>query len=324
MTKPLMRVEDLTVQFRVAGRGLFGKSQQLSAVGGVSFEIQPGETVGIVGESGCGKSTLSRAILNLIPATHGTVRWGDTDLGTLDQKSMNALRRDIQIIFQSPLASLNPRMTIGDIIAEPLDVFEPDLSKQDRARRAHEMMETVGLRPDMAGRYPNEFSGGQCQRASIARAMILNPKLLVCDEAVSALDVSIKAQIINLLKKLQRDTGVAILFVSHDLAIVRQISHRVLVMYLGKVMELAPSSELFANPRHPYTKALLDAVPRPDPAYEKSKSATLLTGDIPSPLSPPSGCVFRTRCPVAKPNCIRMVPQLTEPKPAHNVACHYA
>jgi len=324
MTEPLMRVDDLSVQFRVAGRGLFGKSQKLSAVNRVSFEISPGETLGIVGESGCGKSTLSRAILNLIPVTDGAVHWEDTNLGTLDKKSMNALRRDIQIIFQSPLASLNPRMTIGDIIAEPLDVFEPDLSKQERARRAHQMMETVGLRPDMAGRYPNEFSGGQCQRASIARAMILQPKLLVCDEAVSALDVSIKAQIINLLKKLQRETGVAIVFVSHDLAIVRQISHRVLVMYLGKVMELAPSKDLFANPCHPYTKALLDAVPRPDPAFEKEKSATLLKGDIPSPLAPPSGCVFRTRCPIAKPNCIRVVPELTEPSPSHKVACHYA
>jgi len=324
MTEPLMRIEDLSVQFRVAGRGLFAKSQQLSAVNRVSFDINPGETVGIVGESGCGKSTLSRAILNLIPAAGGTVHWEGADLGTLDKKSMNALRRDIQIIFQSPLASLNPRMSIGDIIAEPLDVFEPELTRQERTQRAHEMMEVVGLRPDMAGRYPNEFSGGQCQRASIARAMILQPKLLVCDEAVSALDVSIKAQIINLLKRLQRDTGVAIIFVSHDLAIVRQISHRVLVMYLGKVMELAPSNELFANPRHPYTKALLDAVPRPDPAFEKAKSPTLLKGDIPSPLAPPSGCVFRTRCPVAKPNCIRVEPDLTEPSPAHKVACHYA
>ena len=324
MTDLLMRVQDLSVDFSVAGRGLFGKRQTLRAVNNVSFDIKPGETLGIVGESGCGKSTLSRAIIKLVDPTSGTVYWGDLNLSTLDKKSMNALRRNIQIVFQSPLASLNPRMTIGEIIAEPLDVFEPSLSKHERTNRAHEMMETVGLRPDMAGRYPNEFSGGQCQRASIARAMILRPQLLVCDEAVSALDVSIKAQIINLLKRLQRETGVAIVFVSHDLAIVRQISHRILVMYLGKVMELAPAHELFANPRHPYTQALLDAVPRPDPAYERAKEATVLQGDIPSPLSPPSGCVFRTRCPVAKPNCIRAVPELSEYNEAHKVACHYA
>ena len=323
MTSPLLRVEDLSVRFQVAGRGFMAKKQSLRAVDGVSFDIRPGETLGIVGESGCGKSTLTRAILNLVSPSGGTVHWGDRDLTTLNKKSMNALRRHIQIVFQSPLASLNPRMTIGEIIAEPLDVFEPHLSKEERSTRARNMMETVGLRPDMAGRYPNEFSGGQCQRASIARAMIANPQLLICDEAVSALDVSIKAQIINLLKKLQKETGIAIIFVSHDLAIVRQISHRVLVMYLGKVMELAPANTLFADPQHPYTKALLEAVPRPDPAYERNKVATVLKGDIPSPLSPPSGCVFRTRCPVAKPNCIRSVPELTGQDGIHKVACHY-
>lgn len=327
----LVRVENLAVHFQSSGGGLLGRRKRvLKAVDDVSFSIRPGETLGIVGESGCGKSTLSRAMLGFVYPERGAIYWGDTDITRLGTKAMNSLRRDIQVVFQSPLASLNPRMTVGDIITEPLDVFEPGLSKGERLKLLAESMERVGLRPETANRYPNEFSGGQCQRISIARAIILKPKLLICDEAVSALDVSIKAQIINLLQKLQRESGIAILSISHDFAVVRQISDRILVMYLGKVMELAPTNEILTNPRHPYTKALLEAVPHPDPAIERNKPFTPLTGDLPSPMSPPSGCVFRTRCPIARPNCVTRKPELltldsvADSAPEHRVACHYA
>ncbi|MEZ5895533.1 MAG: ATP-binding cassette domain-containing protein [Parvularculaceae bacterium] len=324
MTAPLMRVEDLAVYYPVRTGGVFiPKIKPLKAVDGVSFHINPGETLGVVGESGCGKSTLSRAILKFAKPHKGAIYWGDININELSARDMNALRRDIQIVFQSPLASLNPRMTVGDVICEPLEVFETRLSKEERIARMRDIMQEVGLYPEMANRFPNEFSGGQCQRISIARAMILNPKLLICDEAVSALDVSIKAQIINLLKKLQRETGIAILFISHDLAIVRQISHRVMVMYLGKPMEVAPSSELFANPLHPYTKALLEAAPYPDPVKERAKNITPLSSDLPSPMAPPSGCVFRTRCPITKPNCISKEPSLDKARRDHFAACHF-
>ncbi len=320
-----MHVEDLAVHYPVRTGGILKpKIQPLKAVDGVSFNIYPGETLGVVGESGCGKSTLGRAILKFAKPKRGAIYWGDVNINELTSKEMNALRRDIQIVFQSPLASLNPRMTVGDIISEPLEVFEPELGSEERTARLRDVMYKVGLLPEMANRFPNEFSGGQCQRISIARAMILNPKLLICDEAVSALDVSIKAQIINLLKKLQRETNVAILFISHDLAIVRQISHRILVMYLGKPMELAPAVTLFSQPRHPYTKALLEAAPHPDPIKERTKDITPLSTDLPSPLAPPSGCVFRTRCPKAKPNCISRIPALEAVNEKQFVACHYA
>jgi oligopeptide transport system ATP-binding protein len=320
----MLEVDELAVHYPVRGGLLSGKRRVLRAVDGISFELEAGETLGVVGESGCGKSTLGRAILRFADTAGGRVRFDGQELGSLSEKQMNALRRDIQIVFQSPLSCLNPRMNVGSIVMEPLEVFEPSLSRGERVERMQQMLARVGLLPEMANRYPNEFSGGQCQRIAIARAMILNPRLLICDEAVSALDVSIKAQIINLLKRLQRDTGVAMVFISHDLAIVRQIAHRILVMYLGKPMEVAPADVLFQAPLHPYTRALLSAVPSPDPAYERTKEVTVLQGDIPSPISPPSGCVFRTRCPVAKPNCIRRVPALEPRGDRHRVACHYA
>ncbi len=321
MTTPLISVQNLSVHFQIKKKTLRSPAKILKAVNGVSFEVAPGETLGIVGESGCGKSTLARAILKFVDVAEGEVLWENTDLAKLNKNEMRPYRKDIQVVFQSPLASLNPRMTIGNIIMEPLEVFESALSREEKLSKMRDIMRLVGLNPNMANRYPNEFSGGQCQRVSIARAMILNPRLIICDEAVSALDVSIKAQIINLLRKLQRETGVSIIFISHDLSIVRQISHRVMVMYLGKIMEISSASEIFGTPRHPYTKVLLEAIPRPDPAYERTKNITVLDGDIPSPISPPSGCVFRTRCPLSNPKCIKSVPKLEETESGHKVAC---
>ncbi|MGH6901412.1 MAG: ABC transporter ATP-binding protein, partial [Geminicoccaceae bacterium] len=267
----------------------------LKAVDGVSFELRPGETLGIVGESGCGKSTLGRAVLRLIEPSAGRVVWLGDDLGALDAEALRRHRRAMQIVFQDPLASLDPRMTVGDIIAEPLITHEPRLGKDEVRARVADMLAKTGLSPQMINRYPHEFSGGQCQRIGIARAMILGPKLIVCDEPVSALDVSIRAQIVNLLMRLQRAFGLALLFISHDLAVVRHISHRILVLYLGRTMELADRDALYAAPRHPYTRALISAVPIPDPKVERGKRRMVLTDDLPSPLAPPSGCVFRTR-----------------------------
>lgn len=323
---PLLSVRGLKVYFPTSGGGLFAAPRPLKAVDGVDFDVFPGETLGIVGESGSGKSTIGRAVLQLIKPTDGRVVWLGTNIAGLSRGQMKARRREMQIVFQDPLASLNPRMTAGDIIAEPLDTFEPHLKPDERKRLVQEMMDKVGLLPQMINRYPHEFSGGQNQRIGIARAMILKPKLIVADEPVSSLDVSIRAQIINLLADLQQDMGVALIFISHDLAIVRHVSHRVLVLYLGKVMEIAQSRALLSRPRHPYTQALLSAAPVPDPEIERGKKRILIEGDLPSPLNPPSGCVFRTRCPKAQAKCAAEIPVLDPRGGAadHLVACHFA
>lgn len=324
MSDAFLQVRDLKVHFPVRTGGvLIGDYSPLKAVDGVSFDLNPGETLGVVGESGCGKSTLGRAVLQLIGATDGSVSWLGTDLTSLHKKELIAARENLQIVFQDPLASLDPRMTAGDIIAEPLRNYRPTMTKAERREAVEGMMERVGLLPRMINRYPHEFSGGQCQRIGIARAMILRPKLVVCDEPVSALDVSIQAQVVNLLMDLQSDFGLSLLFISHDLAIVRHISHRVLVLYLGRVMELADKASIYATPRHPYTQALLSAVPIPDPEKERNKERMLLSGDIPSPLFPPSGCVFRTRCPKATDLCADKVPILEDAEAGHAVACHH-
>ncbi|MEN3030715.1 murein tripeptide/oligopeptide ABC transporter ATP binding protein OppF [Chromobacterium amazonense] len=311
--KPIiLSVRNVKVHFQVKGGDAWPWSPKktLKAVDGVSFDLRAGETLGVVGESGCGKSTLSRAILNLIPATDGEIVWMGKDLRKGSQKDWLNVRKDIQMIFQDPLASLNPRMTIAQIIGEPLRVHKPGLSAEEVMKRVKAMMKRVGLREQMINRYPHEFSGGQCQRIGIARALILEPKLIICDEPVSALDVSIQAQIINLLKELQREMGLALIFIAHDLAVVKHISDRILVMYLGREMELANKHALYDVPSHPYTRALLSAIPIPDPKLEKNKTIQILQGDLPSPINPPSGCVFRTRCPQAEARCAQEAPKL--------------
>ncbi|MGI9488442.1 MAG: ABC transporter ATP-binding protein [Geminicoccaceae bacterium] len=321
---PLLQVDDLSVHFSIRTGGIVnGQRRALKAVDGVSFELQAGETLGIVGESGCGKSTLGRAILRLIEPTAGGVAWLGNDFLGLDQTSLRAKRKDLQIIFQDPLASLNPRMTIGSIIAEPLITHEPGLAKAEVDKRVRAAMDETGLLPTMINRYPHEFSGGQCQRVGIARAMIVRPKLIVCDEPVSALDVSIQGQIINLLMKLQQEFDLSLLFISHDLSVVRHISHRILVLYLGKIMEVAGRDGLYLAPRHPYTQALISAVPIPDPMLEREKKRIVLEGDLPSPLDPPSGCIFRTRCRHATALCGEKVPALEAVGDGHKVACHH-
>jgi oligopeptide transport system ATP-binding protein len=316
----LLSVRDLKVHFPVKTGGLLGRTVPLKAVDGISFDLKAGETLGIVGESGCGKSTLGRAILQLLPATAGSVAWLGKPIVPSD---VHEMRREMQVVFQDPLASLDPRMTAGDIIAEPLRNYQGSLSRADVTARVQDMMAKVGLLPAMINRYPHEFSGGQCQRIGIARAMILRPKLVVCDEPVSALDVSIRAQVVNLLMALQKEFGLSLIFISHDLSVVRHISHRVMVLYLGRIMELADRDSLYAAPRHPYTQALIAAVPIPDPDKERAKRRIILTGDPPSPLNPPSGCVFRTRCPHATEICSQTVPPLESAGPGHEVACHH-
>jgi oligopeptide transport system ATP-binding protein len=324
MSAPLLDVRDLKVHFRVkTGGSLIGRHVMLKALDGVSFMLAPGETLGVVGESGCGKSTLGRAVLQLIKPTAGAVIWLGRAIQGLGASAMRPLRRDMQMVFQDPLAALDPRMTVGEIVGEPLDSFMPALSRADRKTRVQEMMARVGLSPHMVNRYPHEFSGGQCQRIGIARAMILNPKLIVCDEPVSALDVSIQAQIVNLLMRLQREFNLSLILISHDLSVVRHISHRILVLYLGRVMEVASRDELYANPRHPYTQALISAVPIPDPDREASKPRLVLTGDLPSPFEPPSGCLFRTRCPKATALCAEVVPAEESVSESHTVFCHH-
>jgi oligopeptide transport system ATP-binding protein len=311
-TPPLLSVRDLKVHFKVRDRKAWPwtPAATLKAVDGVSFDLHAGETLGIVGESGCGKSTLARACLNLIPASGGEVQWQGRTLRPDDHAAWLAARRDIQIIFQDPLASLNPRMTVARIIGEPLRVHRPELSDDEVQAKVLAVMAEVGLTPQQVNRYPHEFSGGQCQRIGIARALILEPKLIICDEPVSALDVSIRAQIVNLLQELQRRKGLALIFIAHDLAVVKHISDRVLVLYLGKAMEIARSDALYARPGHPYTEALLSAIPIPDPRIERGKVLQLLSGDMPSPIAPPSGCVFRTRCPKAIAACGDDIPPL--------------
>ncbi|HCH33580.1 MAG TPA: oligopeptide ABC transporter ATP-binding protein OppF, partial [Oceanospirillaceae bacterium] len=301
----ILSVRDLRVHFDIREEGSWPwqKPLTLKAVDGIDLDIYEGETLGVVGESGCGKSTLARALIGMLPARTGSVVWMGQDLTKMDKKDLRSKRQELQMIFQDPLASLNPRMTIGDIIAEPLTTFHPQLSKTQVKEKVQAMMSRVGLLPNLINRYPHEFSGGQCQRIGIARALILKPKLVICDEPVSALDVSIQAQVINLLKELQEEMGLALVFIAHDLSVVRHISDRVMVMYLGHAVELADAQELYTNPKHPYTKALMSAVPIPDPRIERNKKIQLLHGDLPSPINPPSGCVFRTRCPEVQAHC---------------------
>jgi oligopeptide transport system ATP-binding protein len=324
VTAPILSVRDLRVHFPIPAGGMLRRRYiPLKAVDGVSFELRQGETLGIVGESGCGKSTLGRAVLQLIPPSGGQVIWLGENLVGRDSGGMRRYRRDLQIIFQDPLASLDPRMPVGETIAEPLTTHEPGLTKTEFKARVQEMMRAVGLLPQMLNRYPHEFSGGQCQRIGIARAMILKPRLIVCDEPVSALDVSIQAQIVNLLMSLQRDFGLSLIFISHNLAVVRHICHRIMVLYLGRLAEIAGRDEIYRNPRHPYTQALISAVPLPDPVLERSRQRIVLKGDLPSPLNPPSGCVFRTRCPKATSVCADLVPDVETVVSGHEVACHH-
>jgi oligopeptide/dipeptide ABC transporter ATP-binding protein len=306
-----LTLTDLTVRF---GR--------LTAVSAVSLELYAGESLGVVGESGCGKSTLVRAALQLLRPTAGRVVWMGQALGDLPKGALRALRRDLQIIFQDPLGSLDPRMTVGEIVGEPLRVHAPDLERGARAAQTAALLHRVGLAPQLASRYPHELSGGQCQRVGIARAMILEPRLLVCDEPVSALDVPTQQQIVTLLAQLKRESGMCLLFVSHNLALVRQLCERVLVLYLGRMMELAPSPGLYTGPRHPYTRELLAAVPIPDPDIQPARLARARPGEPPSPLSPPSGCVYRTRCPYAAPVCVQRIPEWEELPDGRRVACH--
>jgi oligopeptide transport system ATP-binding protein len=316
----LIEARDVRVTFGLRREGdmPWTKPRQLHAVAGVDFVLNEGETLGIVGESGSGKSTLARALIQMVPAT-GRVMWqGKTDLLALTPQQMLAYRRDIQMVFQDPLASLNPRMTIGQIIAEPLRTHYPAMPGTEVKARVQLMMDRVGLLPNQINRYPHEFSGGQCQRIGIARALIVEPKLLICDEPVSALDVSIQAQVINLLARLQRELGITMIFIAHDLSVVKHVSDRVMVMYLGRMMEVADKRALFSAPQHPYTQALLSAVPIPDPAAERAKVMIPLDGELPSPMSPPSGCVFRTRCFRAEARCTSEVPAMID-----DVACHF-
>jgi len=318
----LVDVRDLRMYFPVTAGLIFQrKVADVKAVDGVSFFIRRSETLGLVGESGCGKSTTGRAILQLYRPTTGTVQFGGTDLVKLKGGDLRRFRRKMQMIFQDPYASLNPRMSVGSIIAEPLAIH--GLAKgRARKERVQELLTTVGLNPYYANRYPHEFSGGQRQRIGIARALAVEPDFIVCDEPVSALDVSIQAQIINLLEDLQEKFGLTYLFIAHDLSVVRHISDRVAVMYLGKIAELAGRNELYENPLHPYTKALLSAVPVPDPSVEQKRERIILTGDVPSPLRPPPGCVFHTRCPIAIDECRERIPEWREVQPDHWVACH--
>jgi peptide/nickel transport system ATP-binding protein len=318
--EPLLTVRNLTKHFEVRG-GLRGSSGTVRAVQDVSFDIFPGETLGLVGESGCGKTTVGRLILRLEDKTSGELRFEGMDLSAASASDMKAVRRKIQVIFQDPYSSLNPRMTVGQIIGEPLHVYGLVPGRKEEYARVAQLLEQVGLRPEMAARYPHQLSGGQRQRVGIARALAMEPSFIVCDEAVSALDVSIQGQIINLLEDLQRRLGLAYLFIAHDLAVVRHISMRVVVMYFGRVMEVADRDAIYREPLHPYTKVLLDAAPIPDPTIEKGREPRLIKGELPSHLSPPSGCVFNTRCPMASEECRQVAPVLEEKRPGHFAAC---
>ena len=330
--EPVLSVRGLQKYFPIKGRGLLRRTVgHIKAVDGIDLDLFPGETLGLVGESGCGKSTTGRAILNLQPATDGSVKYNGRELTGLNRAQMRPLRRDIQIVFQDPYASLNPRLPVLDIVGEPL-IIHKLVSRSQLRTRVNELLELVGLNPEHNNRYPHEFSGGQRQRIGIARALALEPKVLILDEPVSALDVSIQAGVVNLLEDLRDQLGLSYLFIAHDLSVVRHTSDRVAVMYLGKIVELAETEHLFDAPAHPYTQALLSAIPIPDPQRERARRRILLTGDVPSPANPPSGCRFRTRCPKfanelsddQREKCVNEDPPLIDRGNGHDAACHYA
>ncbi|MDP1730694.1 MAG: ATP-binding cassette domain-containing protein [Devosia sp.] len=319
--RDLLTIDGLSKSFSIAS-GLFSRPLTLHALQDISFSVRQGETLGIVGESGCGKSTLGRCILQLLSPDEGRVLWLGEDIAKLPAELMRRKRRDLQIIFQDPLASLNPRLTVGEIVADPLRTLMPELKAAERRERVIKTMEAVGLLPEMINRYPHEFSGGQAQRIGIARALITEPKLIVCDEPVSALDVSIQAQILNLLGDLKDQFGLTLVFISHNLSVVRHVSDRILVLYLGRIVELADGDDLYGDPKHPYTRALLTAVPIPDPKQARQRSIDGLAGEIPSPINPPSGCPFRTRCRHAIALCAEQRPPLETMAGGRLVACH--
>jgi len=324
MTEALLEVTDLVKHFTVSSGMFGGTTGVVRAVDGVSFSIRRGETLGLVGESGCGKTTTGRCILQLERSTSGSIRFEGVELTGLPQSELRAVRRKMQVIFQDPYSSLNPRMSVGEILAEPIKVHGLVPDKAKREDRVQELLAQVGLHPQHARRYPHQLSGGQRQRVGIARALAMEPSLIICDEPVSALDVSIQAQIINLLEDLQARLGLTFLFIAHDLSVVRHISDRVAVMYLGRIVELADRQALYEEPLHPYTSALLSAVPIPDPRLEATRERTVLRGEVPSPLNPPAGCVFNPRCPIAAERCTAEIPALREIKAGHWSACHYS
>ncbi|MFD9592840.1 ABC transporter ATP-binding protein [Kitasatospora sp. NPDC059973] len=330
MAEPILEVRDL-VKYYPLTQGIVFKKQvgAVKAVDGISFELRKGETLGIVGESGCGKSTLAKVLMNLERATSGQVLFKGEDITRLSGAGLKAVRRNIQMVFQDPYTSLNPRMTVGDIIGEPYEIHPEVAPKGDRRKAVQDLLDVVGLNPEYINRYPHQFSGGQRQRIGIARGLALKPELIICDEPVSALDVSVQAQVINLLEQLQSEFELSYMFIAHDLSIVRHISDRVGVMYLGKMVEIGTEDEIYSHPTHPYTQALLSAVPVPDPTGREQRERILLTGDLPSPANPPSGCRFRTRCWKAEERCATEVPLLAVPSTlsgpaAHDSACHFA
>lgn len=322
--EPLVRVENLSVHFPIGRTGFWGRQEKVvHAVDNLSFEVKKGETLGLVGESGSGKTTTGRAVLLKVRPTSGRVIFNGRDVTDVSGEELRKLRRNMQLVFQDPYASLNPRMKIIDIIAEPLVVHRIVKRSRDAYDRVRELLDLCGLPADAAGRYPHAFSGGQRQRIGIARALALEPEFIVADEPVSALDVSIRAQIVNLLQELQEELGLTYLFIAHDLSVVRHIAHRVAIMYAGQIVELAERSEIYENPRHPYTEALLSAVPIPDPAIQKRRHRIMLTGEMPNPVTPPSGCRFHTRCPIAQPNCMEEAPPFEEKARGHKASCWF-
>ncbi len=333
MKNPILEVKDLRVYYPIFGGVMLRKVAEVKAVDGIDFHLEEGETLGLVGESGCGKSTVGRAILNVLWTTAPDVEIGGevlfhregvaTDLVGLNRKKMKPFRRDLQMIFQDPYSSLNPRMTVGQIVSEPLLLHRKDMGKKERIERVAWLLEKVGLSAEQSNRYPHEFSGGQRQRIGFARALATNPKVIIADEPVSALDVSIQAQVINLLEDLQDEFGLTYMFIAHDLSVVEHISDRIAVMYLGNIVEIGSAKDVYFNPSHPYSKALLSAVPLPDPSRANKGERIVLTGDVPTPIAKPSGCAFRTRCPIAKPECAGEVPKLVEVEDGHYAACPY-
>ena len=322
MNNIILKADNVKMHFPVKGAGVFFKKKELvKAVDGVTLELREGECLGLVGESGCGKSTLGRCLIRLYTPTAGTIEIAGKDITSMHGEALRMARTDFQMIFQDPFASLNPRMTVFDILSEPIRTHGLARNHDELTSQVNELMRKVGLSPRFVRKYPHEFSGGQRQRIAVARALALRPKVLVCDEPVSALDVSIQAQVLNLLKDLQKEFGMSYLFIAHDISAVRHISDRIAVMYLGRIVEIADRDELFANPQHPYTKALLSAVPVPDPKVERSRHRVILQGDLPSPRNPPSGCTFHTRCPVAGPDCGVTIPGFKDISATHKAAC---